>query len=202
MKTHIVPHVEKRPEDWSAIPAIELDACLAKSPTTAFVEARICWSEEAFHVQLHAADEEILARYTKNTDPVWTDSCLEIFFSPMAGDGRYFNFECNPNGAVCFGFGYGRYDRIKLLPYTPVKELCSLQTNRVSDGWTVEYSMPESLIRLFFPTFRLKQGITMRANFYKCGDDLQNHDERTWNPITNGKTDYHQPEFFGQLIFG
>jgi len=202
MISYTVSHVESKPTDWSGIPELELAYCFDKSPLTERVYARVCWSGEAFHVQLRAVESAILARYTRHTDPVWTDSCLEMFFSPVDGDGRYFNFECNPNGAVCFGFGYGRYDRIRLLPFADLKTLCSLETVRTDDGWGVNFSMPEEVIRLFFPEFSLESGRKMHANFYKCGEDLPQNDERMWSPITNGNSDYHQSEFFGELILG
>ena len=202
MVSYTISHVDTRPSDWSGIPELEIGSCLFASPMTERVTAKLCWSEEAFHVQLRAVEKEILARYTEHTDPVWTDSCLEMFFAPVEDDKRYFNFECNPNGAVCFGFGYGRHDRIRLLPFADLKALCHLETVRTAEGWGVNFSMPEELVRLFFPSFRLESGRKMRANFYKCGDDLSCPDERTWSPITNGNTDFHQSEFFGELIFG
>ena len=70
---------------------------------------------------------------------------------------------------------------------------------REHDLWGVSYCVPQSVIRLFMPDFTLRAGLHMRANFYKCGDDLCPPHELCWSPITNGVTDFHQPAFFGDL---
>ena len=65
---------------------------------------------------------------------------------------------------------------------------------------TLQYDIPHSFIRLFIPEFDPVSGHRMHANFYKCGDDIQPEHELMWNPITNGNADFHQPEFFGELV--
>ena len=44
-------------------------------------------------------------------------------------------------------------------------------------------------------------GMSIRANFYKCGDELQKPHFLSWNPIKIEKPDFHRPDFFGLLEF-
>lgn len=44
-------------------------------------------------------------------------------------------------------------------------------------------------------------GHTVKANFYKCGDELQTPHFLSWNPINIEKPDFHRPDFFGSLEF-
>ncbi len=41
----------------------------------------------------------------------------------------------------------------------------------------------------------------LKANFYKCGDELQTPHFLSWNPIEIEKPDFHRPDFFGTLRF-
>jgi hypothetical protein len=50
-----------------------------------------------------------------------------------------------------------------------------------------------------FP-IKLEAGATLRANFYKCGDELQVPHFLSWNPIGVETPDFHRPEFFGKLV--
>jgi len=44
-------------------------------------------------------------------------------------------------------------------------------------------------------------GKTVRANFYKCGDELQTPHFLSWNPVRTERPDFHRPDFFGVLEF-
>jgi hypothetical protein len=39
------------------------------------------------------------------------------------------------------------------------------------------------------------------ANFYKCGDDTAIKHFLSWNPVGGDRPNFHQPTFFGNLIF-
>ena len=41
----------------------------------------------------------------------------------------------------------------------------------------------------------------IKANFYKCGDELQTPHFLSWNPIKIENPDFHRPDFFGTLEF-
>lgn len=183
------------------IPKLKIDQYMVRPEASVCASAQLCWTHDALRVYMTAMEHTILARFNGEYDAVCRDSCLEFFFSPMENDNRYFNIEINPNGACFFGFGYDRESLIRLHPWD-IRNLLDIHTCRTNEGWSVAFSMPLELIRLFFPNFTLCSGIKMRANFYKCGDDLEPNHELMWNRIENNNPDFHQSQFFGELILG
>ena len=136
---------------------------------------------------------------------VWTDSCVE-FFSIPAGDGIYYNIECNCIGTILIGAGPARNGR----EHAP-KEITGLVQRwsslgnepfeeRVEDtSWEVALIIP---YKVFFKhQIESLDGKEVKANFYKCGDELQTPHFLSWNPIEIEKPDFHRPDFFGSLEF-
>ena len=198
MKRYIVPHFEKD-IDWRRVDELHIDQYQFAPQRAVKATAKVCWTAHALHVHMTAKEPEILAQYHGDCDPVYEDSCLEMFVCPCAGDDRYFNLECNPNGSMYFGFGYGRDDRMRLHP-ADIRALLAVKTNVKEDEWMADFALSRDTIALFFPDFHFKSGARMRANFYKCGNRITPPHELMWSPITNGKQDFHQSEFFGELI--
>ena len=48
----------------------------------------------------------------------------------------------------------------------------------------------------------LEEGARLRANIYKCGDDLPVPHFVSWNPINTEKPNFHRPDCFGELLLG
>lgn len=198
MNKYVVKQISNQ-INWSLISEMKINNYIEKPILPVLAAAQMCWDKEYLHVRLTAKESEILARFVGDADPVCQDSCLEMFLCPIAEDSRYFNIEVNPNGASFFGFGHNREDIIRLHPWN-VRELLNIETYQEGNFWSVRFDIPERVIRLFMPEFSLKKGHRMRANFYKCGEDIKPAHEMIWNPITNGNSDFHQSEFFGDLI--
>lgn len=201
MERYIVQKYIEGKTDWAQVPEISINRYQFKPEAVVTATARLCWTDSALLVHMQAAEENILTRFSGDYDPVYRDSCLELFISPCAEDQRYFNFECNSNGATYFGFGYGRHDRMRLHPAN-IRSLFSIDVKRYDNIWTLDYRFPLSVFKLFFPDIQFKSGMRMRGNFYKCGNDIQPLHELMWNQIENDKSDFHQPEFFGELVLG
>lgn len=187
--------------DWSAVPKLQISNYQTQPLLPVKATGQMCWGEEDFFVRLEATEGNILARFTGEYDQVCRDSCLECFLSPDLKDGRYFNIEMNPNGATYLGIGTSIKDLRRLHPDN-IRQLFSIRTCRDGDTWSVDYRIPFSFIREYMPGFLAEKGHPMRANFYKCGDDIEPVHELSWSPITNGNSDFHQPEFFGDLVLG
>ena len=67
---------------------------------------------------------------------------------------------------------------------------------KAEEGWTVmAFVSYDFLLKQFSCVEK-----TMRANFYKCGDQSTVVHYSTWNPVETEKPDYHRPEFFGKII--
>ncbi len=137
--------------------------------------------------------------------PVWEDACVE-FFSVPAGDGVYYNMECNCAGTLLIGAGAGRGNR----QHAPQEVLDKVQRwaslgreafdERVGEcAWEMALVIPYSAF--FLHDITSLDGKTLRANFYKCGDKLQTPHFLSWNPIGLEKPNFHCPEFFGTLHF-
>ena len=58
------------------------------------VSFRIAYTNDAILVHYKVVEDSVRAKYGEDNGSVWTDSCVE-FFSIPAGDGIYYNLECN-----------------------------------------------------------------------------------------------------------
>lgn len=185
--------------DWeqAALARVNESQWLEGSPIQAF--ARVCYDEMGLYAQLSANEEHRLARFTGTTDMVCMDSCLELFMCPMSGDVRYFNFEFNPNGALYLGFGQNRYDSVRQLVQDADKTF-RVQPYQEQYLWGIEFYIPMTFIRLYFPEFALESGRIIYGNFYKCGEETVQPHYFSWNRIHGDVPDFHKPQCFGKWI--
>ena len=144
--------------------------------------------------------DEIDLRYeTKGFGHVHTDSCMEFFVSDLPS-AQYLNFEFNPLGAMYLSVGSSRHDR-EVLSIENYKDLFQVKTAVHDNGWNLEFQIPISFFKRFFPAMEFKPGNVMRGNFYKCGDKTARPHYGCWSPINLQKPDFHCPDFFGTLTF-
>lgn len=197
MKTYEVPYISSQP-NWESIPVAPIDTYLWSDVRTILPSAQAAWSEDALYVRLQAIEPHIRREYTGDWDPVCEDSCLEFFFCPKSGDQRYFNFEGNPNGSLYVGFGNPGGDRCRL-HHKNWKTLLQVTPFEIPGGWGWEFRIPVSFIRIFVPEFKLHSGLTLQANFFKCGDKTDKAHYMSWNPVEHPSPCFHLPQFFGQL---
>ncbi|MBR4016788.1 MAG: carbohydrate-binding family 9-like protein [Oscillospiraceae bacterium] len=151
-----------------------------------------------FRVMMRCYEENPKATYTQPDDPVFKDSCMEVFLNcfPEHSD-CYINVEVNANGAMRCGFGPGRANRPKVLELglDQPKVDITVQT----DYWQAEILIPESLLEsLYQIPCKLPSGHKMRGNFYKCGEETDKPHWATWSAVE--RLDFHTPEYFGELI--
>jgi hypothetical protein len=186
--------------DWNDIPVAPIDTRLWTPEIDISATAQVCYDADALYVRLTAKEKNIRAEETDIIGMPCKDSCLEFFFSPEEGDGRYFNIEFNPAKCMYMGLGTCRYDSARILP-APTANIEPLVT-RTDNGWEITYKITTEFIKIFFPNFTPVTGKKMRANFYKCGDLTSVKHYFSWNPVDISTPDFHRPEFFGELIFG
>lgn len=156
-------------------------------------------------VKFHVNEDVIRATFTLDNQPVFRDSCVELFIDP-SGDGTYYNFEFNALGTLLLGFGVSRHDREIALPEITnlVKRQSSLGTVafdylRNKSPWHLTVIIPYT--SFFHHTILSLEGKVIRGNLQKCGDDLPVPHYLTWNPIPTPHPDYHKPEYFGIFDF-
>lgn len=182
--------------EWDKVENIELlNAEWTENPEVS-ASFRIFHDDRSLHVAMDARERDIRAELTGPLDPVHMDSCLEFFLEPRA-DGRYFNFEINPLGTLCLGFGRSRVGRLRLVPNDMAR--FNITPCRREGGWGVTFEVPLDFIRLFFPDFEFVG--ECRANFYKCGDSTPLPHYLSWSRIESDVPDFHRPQDFGRLIF-
>lgn len=214
MKRLVIPRVETLPTSAALVPDV-LDALNADfqpiaavnwpdefpySPEAAF---RMAWCPEGLLVHYRVSEQSVRARYADDGGMVWTDSCVECFIRNADND-TYYNIECNCIGTLLAASGDGRHDRVPVATElrSAVLRWASLgsepfEERKETTAWEVALVIPATLFKAH--PIRLEAGNVLRANFYKCGDELTVPHFLSWNPIEVAQPDFHRPEYFGEL---
>lgn len=158
---------------------------------------------EGIHALLWSWEENPRCVCTKRDEPVYTDSCLELFLLPVDGDKRYINFEVNKNGVYLSQIGTCREDRVFIKELTDLEPVISPMEIE-ADGekaWGVDILIPESFISALYGTDFVLCETKIKGNFYKCGDKTEFPHYGSHFPVKTENPDFHRPEFFGDIIF-
>ena len=140
--------------------------------------------------------------YTDNS-PVSEDSCVEFFVSPHPDSEVYWAFEFNCvgtiNAARCTRRNeckqlttdmlkrIGRYSSVGTRPFQEVEG---------SFIWSVVVAIPLDILGIEYHG----EPIAMRGNFNKCAEATSQPHYLSWAPIKTESPDFHQPDFFGDII--
>ena len=169
------------------------------------VSFRIAHTNDSILLHYKVTENSIRAKYGEDNGSVWTDSCVE-FFSIPAGNGIYYNLECNCIGTILLAAGSGRNNREHASQEVTgqVKRWSSLGNKPFEEkigecSWEVALYIPYSIF--FKHKIKSLDGMEVNCNFYKCGDELQTPHFLSWNPIKIEAPDFHRPDFFGTLEF-
>ncbi len=170
------------------------------------VKFRIAHNNMAVFLKFYVTEENILAKKTETNSATHRDSCLE-FFIDTKKDGNYYNFEFNGIGVTHLAYGPSIKERTFIdanVIENDIKIRSSLgdkpfDEKKGGHSWELVVAIPVSL-------FTYDKGLTLKglkanANFYKCGDDTSVPHYLSWNPIKTDRPSFHQPDFFGELIF-
>ena len=114
MKSYTIAKASGAP-DRDAIEPLRADCVLWEPDCGVRMEQKLCYDDTALYVFQHAWESDIRAECSAPLSPVHEDSCMEFFFS-LTDDGRYVNFEINPNACMELGFGPNRRERVRLCP--------------------------------------------------------------------------------------
>ncbi|MFP4443167.1 MAG: carbohydrate-binding family 9-like protein [Spirochaetia bacterium] len=166
-------------------------------------EVKLLHDSSSIYVFFRVIDPFILGRYTRFNEPVYTDSCVEFFFSPGEGQG-YFNVETNCLGTQLMShvkagnavrFSKEEGSSIKAVPIITGPDQ---QTGKMV--WTLGYVLHMELFQKYVSDLIPLSGKEWRGNFYKCGDDLPEPHWASWAPI-GPELQFHVPEYFAPVIF-
>lgn len=169
------------------------------------VFVQMAYNDSELFLQYRVKEQAVKAEVTENNGRVWTDSCVEFFFSPESND-EYYNLEMNCIGTALLGF------RKKGQPATHATDELIDSIRRVSTlgeepfaerktetNWQITMAIPWEVF--FKHALKPVQGKKMRGNFYKCGDELSVPHFVSWTKIKTENPSFHNPEFFGGLEF-
>jgi len=196
---------------WGGVEAIELNNYMGDEPVyRPKTEAKLLYDDEFIYVIFRVVDEYVRAIATGFHGKVFEDSCVEFFFAPAEDTVRgYFNVETNCGGAMLFHF-----QKIPRVDFVPVAEDDCMRVEiyhseaeivkpekQEPTVWFIEYRLPIDILEKFREVEKPAPGVVWRANFYKCGDKTSHPHWLTWSKIYLPEPDFHQPAFFGELVF-
>lgn len=169
------------------------------------VKFKIAHSGEEIFLQYQVKEKYLRAKYRKDNESVWTDSCVEFFVSPLE-DGSYYNLEFNCIGTALVGFGHGKPNRVRAgeeitHKITRLSSLGEMAIDNVVGNFSWELTLIIPAEVFYQHELGSLSGMKMRANFYKCGDELLKPHYLSWKPIQFERPNFHLPEFFDVLEF-
>ena len=213
-KTILVPRIEALPLEASQVPQLLDEMSVSFNPVQSVnwpdgypycpdAQFRLAWCPEGFVIHYRVSEQSVLARFTDDQDMVWTDSCME-FFIRNAESNTYYNIECNCIGTMVIGLRGEEFGvrPLSLEALAQVKRWTSLGREPFGlrtepTQWELALVIPATIFADY--PIRLEAGNTLRANIYKCGDDLSVPHFVSWSPIHTPEPSFHQPTFFGEL---
>lgn len=175
---------------WSAYPY---------KPSASFT---IAYGPDCLFLKYFTTEKQIRATNWALNSPVWQDSCVEFFVS--FNEGRaYYNFEINCIGAILAAHGGGRENR-NAIPGDTINSIKSfIVIDKLSGlpdvNWDLIAVIP--FTAFIHDNISSLKGRSATANFYKCGDELEEPHYLTWNNIKSEQPDFHLPAYFGRLEF-
>ena len=170
------------------------------------VHFRIAYSNNQIWLKFYVKEENILAQRTETNSATHRDSCVEFFIDP-GQSGDYYNFEFNCIGVTHLAYGPNRGNREFIdaeLIKNEIKISSSLgnqpfEERRGGHKWEMTVVIPSAIF--VHQNISSLKDLKANANFYKCADDSSKKHYLSWNPVETDRPDFHQPPFFGDLVF-
>ena len=221
MKEYLVRRAGERPaleagwdgEAWSRAEPLEVAAFRPESsdhrPRT---RARLLHAADGLYGIFRVDDRYVLCRHTRFQDPVYEDSCVEIFLQPKADRG-YLNFEMNCGGALLSTHitdhrrvpgGFAAFTRLTKEEVRGVRVRTSLPSRVEPEipgpvEWELSFFIPTALLESRVGPIGPLSGQSWRANLFKCGDGTSHPHWASWSPVD--ELNFHLPGCFGLLRF-
>lgn len=173
-----------------------------EAPYTPDCNGSIARTASHLAVMFHVRGLDLRATQIEDNGRSWEDSCCEFFVTDPY-DGTYYNFELTCIGSLLRSKRKSRLDSVlrekedvaRVIRHSSLAH----EETEISDrifSWTVAMLIPYDLIGID----RDNVPVSVRGNFYKCGDLTAHPHFLSWNPIGTPKPDFHRPEYFGELI--
>ncbi len=180
-----------------------------EAPSNIAVRFAIAHSDQYIYVKYEVKEPSIRAFYTKDHEcRPFEDSCVEFFVSLDESPAHYYNIESNCIGALQFKSGtsdrnsrvrYGDDITSQIKRYSTLPQDKAIEAQERNVEWSLIMAIPVTLLgRDASSTLSGTEGF---ANFYKCGDKLPTPHFLSWSAVEIPNPDFHQPNFFGKIIF-
>ncbi len=207
----VINGVWEKPQ-WQKVKAIRIGHFMGGKPEhLPKTEVKMLYDDERIYVIFRVEDKYVRSVAVESNSSVWKDSCVEFFFTPGndVSEG-YFNLETNCGGTILCGHRTSRNQNIKMVSSEDINFITIAGSlPRIIDTeivkpvtWTLEYSVPISLLEKYANIEKPSPGVFWLANFYKCGDYTSHPHWLTWSYVASDKPDFHRPDCFGVLEFG
>jgi hypothetical protein len=174
--------------------------------------ARLAYDDGGLSGLFHVQDRYVRSVHARFGEPVYRDSCVEIFLQPKPDKG-YLNFEMNAGGTLLASHitdhrrtpdGFAAFTRLTEEDGSLVGVRSSLP--RVVDPevpdpleWELAFFIPIALLEKYVGPIGPLPGQAWRANLYKCGDGTSHPHWASWSPVD--ALNFHLPGCFGTLVF-
>ncbi len=182
-----------------------------KSPLQPKVQAKLLHDGRNLYGIFHVEANAVLARARRFNECVCFDSCVEFFFRPRPDKG-YLNLEMSAGGAKLSSYitdwvrtedGFQEYVQLPEELGILMPTLGSLglvpEERKGPCTWTMAFQIPPAVPAAFLGDLGDLSGQTWTANFFSCGDHLEHQHWQAWQGVPT--LNFHQPEFFGTLLF-
>lgn len=173
-------------------------------PYTPITVVDLAYTDKGLYFRFYSKGIGLQAKYSEDGSPVHKDSCVEAFIQ-LIGDRNYYNLEFNCIG-VCDASK--RLNRKVETPFTSEQYAMIHRATSESSHILFERSIG---IHEFFVSVRVDFKLfgldinhlpnSIKANFFKCGDDCVIPHFLSWMPIDAPTPDFHRPESFHDLFF-
>jgi hypothetical protein len=198
---------------WSGAQTLDIDRFRPEGsgyrPRT---RARLQYDSDGLCGLFRVEDAHVRSVHTRFGEPVYQDSCVEIFLQPKAGRG-YLNFEMNAGGTLLASHvtdhrrtpeGFAAFTRLTEEDGRQVAVRSSLPpvVEPEIEGpvdWQLAFSIPVTLLEKYVGPIGPLAGQDWRANLYKCGDRTSHPHWASWSPVDT--LNFHLPHCFGTLRF-
>ena len=190
---------------WNAVQCVNW----AEFPYKPEVSFRIMHSDTEIYLQFHVRENGARATfgYDAGSSP-YRDDCVEFFMIPSDRDSSYFNLEMNCIGHGTFHYGPNRNERHRcgddIVSQIRRESTLGSEPFGTLEGeqeWTLTIAIPKRLYAQADLDLTSFSGRTVKANFYKCGDDTAVPHFLSYYPVGTPRPNFHAPEFFGDLKF-
>lgn len=198
MKTYRTYIYDKKPS-WSEVPKAEINVFQWEDERKyrPYSFAGMCFvKNEGIYVLLMSRESDVKAVYTETDEPMYKDSCLEVFL--RLGEEGYINIETNYNGAYLCEFGKVRENRKYLKALTDKKPVISRV--REGDMWGNEIFIPQELTAELYPSLKEIKAGEYCGNFYKCGDETHTPHYGSFSEMGSLELGFHNPGLFAKII--